>query len=610
MLSQSISLRTQLLCTIVGSIIVTAAALTTMAYRAQIINLERDARRTVRVAAQSRAEAVVRLIDGQQQRAQRFLITATALCGEASPLGGIAWEQGCAQRALRELRASERATGVSLTNGVRRIARTGTALPDDLPIPSPLARLVEREGQRSYVILAENKDAALRLQFTLRDLSALFDQPVDLGPSGDVYLRDSAGIRLTPSRSDVAAAPAALGESSHSCASGPSESDLIDYPRVDTIHSVQSVWAFGQPMCVDAFVSHGEALAPAGALLVDLARRAALLTGVGAVLALIAAYWMTAPVQRLAVSARALERGDFARPIPTGGPSEIQALAHAFDGMAHALGEQMARAQLARHDAETANHAKDEFLAVLSHELRAPLTSTLGWAGLLRRGGLDSAMKDRAIASIERSTETQKRLIEDLLDVSSIITGRLRLDRTIVQLNDAVRVVLEELRPLAEEKAIVLESHFEAAPTVRADPLRLQQILSNLVANAIKFTGAGGRVLVRAREVDGYVEIVVADTGVGIPLEFLPHVFEPFRQADAGPRRAHGGLGLGLSIVRHLVKLHGGIIQATSMGPGFGASFEVRLPLASSDLVLVAHTRADQQSNNDSAPGFLDSPAA
>jgi signal transduction histidine kinase/ActR/RegA family two-component response regulator len=583
MSSRSVSLRTQLLVTIVGLIVATAVALTTLAYRAQVESLERSARRAVRAAAQSRADAIVRLIDGQQQRAQRFLVAAAALCGEQTPAGGTAWELGCARRALRELRVTERADGALLTYGRRRIARSGVPMSDELPVPTPLARLIEDEGPVTYVLRAENNETAVRLRFTLAEISALFDQPLGLGTGGEIFLRDFAGGFLTSPRFGGTTVPVASSEARHTCTPGPYEWVDIDYRGVDTLHGIHAVPAFAQPICVDAHLSHDEALAPAAALLSDLVIRAGEFAGVGIVLALIAAHWMSAPVQRLAAAARALEEGNFTGPIPAAGPSEIRALATAFAAMARALGEQMTQEQRARHDAEAANHAKDEFLAVLSHELRTPLTSTLGWTRLLRRGGVQSPHANRAITAIERSTQMQKRLIEDLLDVSRIIAGRLHLDRVSVRISDPVRTAVEELRPIAEDKGIAIESVFESVPSLTADPLRVRQIVTNLLANAIKFTPPAGRVTVRVREVDGDAEITVRDTGIGISPEFLPHVFEPFRQADAGPRRAYGGLGLGLSIVHHLVKLHGGAIEATSQGAGTGATFVVRLPLPNAD---------------------------
>lgn len=578
------SLKIQFLCTIIGSIGATAITLTTIAYRVQVVNLERAARRSVHASAQSRADAVVRLIEGQQQRAQRFLTAAASLCSEVAPGGGRAWELGCAQRAVREFRASERAAGVVLSNRRGRIARSGPLVSEDLPIPTPLARLSARNDQMTYSILAEDKDASVRLRFTLDGLSALFEQPVGLGGSGEVFLADSEGAILTPVRFPGVTRPVAM-TAEHSCVSGPFERDDIDYRGVGVIRGVVSVSAFAHPLCVDAHVAREEALAPAVDLLNDLIERATLLSIVGALLGLVAAYRISAPVQRLAVSARALQAGDFARKIPMSGPSEIQALARALEQMARELGEQIARAQRARQDAEAANQAKDDFLAVLSHELRTPLTATLGWTRLLRHRRLDIQQTDRAIAAIERSAQRQKGLIEDLLDVSRIVTGRLQLELTNLQLNDAVRVALEELRPVAEEKGITIDTHFEPTSVVVADAMRVQQIVANLVSNSIKFTPPGGRVTVRSRQVDESAELTVVDTGVGIEPAFLPLIFERFQQAHAGPRRAYGGLGLGLSIVQHLVHMHGGTIEATSLGRGHGASFTVRFPLAAAGSV-------------------------
>jgi signal transduction histidine kinase len=579
----SISLKTQLLCTIVGSIAASGVALTTLAYRSELASLERDAGRAVRAAAQSRAEAISHLVAGQQQRAERFLVSAASLCGERTSTGRTAWEIGCAQRALRDLRATERALGALLTNGSRRIARSGAVPSEPLAVPTPLARLNTSGREVTYVIRADSNDTAVALEFTLGEIALLLDQPVGLGTNGEMFLRDIPGNFLTPTRFGSAPVPRAVAEWSSTCGVSASDWIDIDYRGLATVHGVHEVHAFGEPVCVEAHVSRAEALAPAGTLLADLRVRAIQLAVVGIVLALAAAHWMSAPVQRLAASARALARGEFSTPIRAGGPSEVKALGAAFAAMARALGEQMAREQRAREEAESANRAKDEFLAVLSHELRTPLTSTLGWARLLHHGAVNSTQAQRAIAAIERSAETQKRLIEDLLDVSRIIAGRLQLDRSPVRLIDPVRAAVEELRPIAQDKGVAIETVYECSAVLHADALRLQQIVTNLLGNAVKFTAGGGRVSVHVREDGGDAEITFADTGAGIAPEFIPHVFEPFRQADAGPRRAYGGLGLGLAIVQHLVKLHGGTIDASSDGPGCGATFRVRLPIRQSD---------------------------
>nr|WP_322715493.1 response regulator [Nostoc sp. ChiQUE02]MDZ8228343.1 response regulator [Nostoc sp. ChiQUE02] len=286
---------------------------------------------------------------------------------------------------------------------------------------------------------------------------------------------------------------------------------------------------------------------------------------------------------------------------------------------------QVIREQTARQEAEAANRMKDEFLAVLSHELRTPLTSMLGWSKILRAKKLDEKATSRALEAIERNATSQMQLIEDILDVSRIIRGQLRLNVSAVNLISVMEAALEAVRPLAEPKDIKLNTVLDTSiGSVYGDPARLQQIVWNLLTNAIKFTPKGGRVEVKLSRYFGfsisdfgvsaqsndlelgadgknldssntdesnnlkskiqnskfqYAQIQVIDTGIGINSEFLPKVFERFRQADSTTTRSHNGLGLGLAIVRHLVELHKGIIFAQSLGTGQGATFTVRLPL-------------------------------
>ncbi|MBA3549021.1 MAG: response regulator [Nannocystis sp.] len=234
----------------------------------------------------------------------------------------------------------------------------------------------------------------------------------------------------------------------------------------------------------------------------------------------------------------------------------------------------------ARQAAEEASRLRDEFLTTVSHELRTPLTSILGWARMLRVGTVAAEKRDQALETIERNARAQAQLIDDLLDVSSILAGKLRLEVTTVDVQSIVAAALETVRPAAEAKGIQLRATLAADGTVMGDPHRLQQVAWNLLANAVKFTPAGGRVQVLVERKKSAVEITVTDTGVGIASDFQPHVFERFRQADGAPTRAHGGLGLGLSIVRQLVESHGGTVSVFSEGEGRGASFTVGLPLA------------------------------
>jgi CheY-like chemotaxis protein len=234
----------------------------------------------------------------------------------------------------------------------------------------------------------------------------------------------------------------------------------------------------------------------------------------------------------------------------------------------------------ARAEAERLSELKDQFLATLSHELRTPLSAILGWSQILRRRPLERDELLKVVETIERNARVQTQLIEDLLDMSRIASGKLRLDVQPVEPATFIDAAVQTVRPAAEAKGIRLESMLDpAAGPVSADPSRLQQVVWNLLNNAIKFTPKDGKVQLVLQRVNSHVEIVVTDTGIGIKPEFLGHVFERFRQADASTTRSYGGLGLGLSIVKQLVELHGGTVRAQSKGDGLGSTFTVDLPL-------------------------------
>jgi signal transduction histidine kinase/CheY-like chemotaxis protein len=236
----------------------------------------------------------------------------------------------------------------------------------------------------------------------------------------------------------------------------------------------------------------------------------------------------------------------------------------------------------AREEAERASRSKDEFVATLSHELRTPLTPIVGWLEILRRvSPEDPALLAQGLEVIERNARVQTQMIDDLLDMSRIVSGKLRLDVGTVHLREIVEAALVTLGPAAEARGIELRAALDPrARAIRGDPNRLQQVVWNLLSNAIKFTDKGGRVEIAVRDTGSRVEIVVRDTGQGISAEFLPHVFDRFRQADASTARRHGGLGLGLAIVRQLVELHGGSVRAESAGRDQGATFTVELPVS------------------------------
>ena len=238
-------------------------------------------------------------------------------------------------------------------------------------------------------------------------------------------------------------------------------------------------------------------------------------------------------------------------------------------------------------DARQANRMKDEFLAVLSHELRTPLNAIVGYVRLLRGGILTGDKAERGLETLERNALWLSQIVEDVLDVSRIIAGKIRLDVQPVELPLIVDNAVATVQPAADAKGVRVQTVVDPrVGPVSGDPGRLQQVVWNLVSNAVKFTGKGGRVQVRLERVNSHIEVVVSDTGIGIPPDFLPYVFERFRQAEAGTTRKTGGLGLGLAIVRHIVEMHGGTVEATSPGAGQGATFRVRLPL------MIVHTES------------------
>jgi signal transduction histidine kinase len=293
----------------------------------------------------------------------------------------------------------------------------------------------------------------------------------------------------------------------------------------------------------------------------------------------------------LQVSATYVQQGDTVKALEGGAdacltepidPAVLVATVRALQRMRaaeRALRDALTREQGLRQAAESANRAKDEFLAMLSHELRSPLGTILTWVTLLKEGRLDATRSRSGLEAIERSTHLQVKLIGDLLDISSIISGKTRLEMGSVDLSAVASTAIEGIRAVAEAKQLTMTSRVAPeVPRIAGDAMRLLQVVQNLLSNAVKFTPSGGRIDVTVRLVGGAVEIEVRDTGKGIVAEFLPHIFERFRQADASTTRVEGGLGLGLAIVLHLVEMHRGSVEARSDGVGRGATFVVRLP--------------------------------
>ena len=574
---RAVPLSIQLLLTFGGLLIGMAAVLTTSAYSSLSANLKSEAVRRVILETDSRVQALARLFQLRQQRAEAFLATLESFCAESPRAGRLSWAPDCVRPMLDDFRRTERALGVLLTYKNRAVRRSGARTPDATPPRGALAAIApQADGTVEYLMKARRRDLAVTLRFSADEVERLFAGRPAADGSAHVFLLDSTGQLLTPRRtaSDRPAPDAALAAR---CRAGAIQFLDAEIPDDKTFVSLQPLAELGGA-CVVARVGYDVTLAPAEQLRDDLFRRVAWFVGGGIVLSLIAAQWIASPIRRLAQAARRLQSGHFDARKVSGGPLEVRALGRAFDAMSHDLQDLVAREQAARREAEQANRAKDDFLATVSHELRTPLSAVLGWARLLRTHEAKPDELQHGLAVIERSARAQNRLIDDLLDVSRIASSKLRMNREAVPLARVVEAAIDQVRPQAEMRQIRLRLDLPDLSLVYGDPRRLEQVVSNLAWNAIKFTPANGDVRVSLRREGSNMILAVEDSGVGISPALLPYVFEWFRQGD---RRefSQAGLGLGLGIVRHIVQLHGGEVRAESAGEGHGATFTVTLPV-------------------------------
>jgi signal transduction histidine kinase len=459
-------------------------------------------------------------------------------------------------------------------------------VPDTLPGRGALARVTWVSGRPAYVMRATRDGLVMLVQYGSDEVASIFGDESSLGARGEVFLMDAHGRFLTAARyvtagRGIVTPPGARDvEPVAACRTVDGELLDIDYRGIRTLHAYQRVPAL-EGTCVDAHVNWDEVLQPAEDLRDRLLTRGLLFILAGALYSLIASHGIAAPVQRLARAARGL-RARLDEPIPVDGPAEVQSLGVALREASTDLAALVAREQSARREAQAANRAKDRFLAAVTHELRTPLTAILGWTHIVRTQKPPDTAFDRALDAIERNAQTQRRLIEDLLDVSRIVTGQLRIDRQTVLLATVVERALDAIRPQAGEKRISVQTLIDN-PTlaVAGDPVRLEQVVLNLIANAVKFSPPGGSVLVAVTRAGADVQLSVRDEGEGIAEDALPRVFDWFWQGEAPPGRESSGLGLGLGIVRQLVDSHGGSVRADSDGPGLGSRFIVTLPLVS-----------------------------
>jgi signal transduction histidine kinase len=590
---RAVSLRAQLLAAFVIVIVGTTAGLTYDAYRTNVAKLEAEARNDAAAAANARAQALHRMLANRQRRAEGVLAGARALCGEASTPGRTAWAPDCMQPMLNAFRAAEGAAGAIITYEDRIVVTSGAEVPGTLPGRGALARVTWVSGRPAYVMRATRDGLVMLVQYGSDEVAAIFGDASSLGARGEVFLFDSNGRFLTAARYTTGAGAAGAGAAGRGIVTPPGARDVepvaacrtgdgelldIDYRGIETLHAYQPVPAL-EGTCVDAHVNWDEVLQPAEDLRDRLLTRGLLFILAGALYSLIASNGIAAPVQRLARAARGL-RARLDEPIPVDGPSEVQALGVALREASTDLAALVGREQSARREAQAANRAKDRFLAAVTHELRTPLTAILGWTHIVRSQNPPDTTFDRGLDAIERNAQTQRRLIEDLLDVSRIVTGHLRIDRQTVVLATVVERALDAIRPQAGEKRISVQTLIDnPLLAVAGDPVRLEQVVVNLIANAVKFSRPGGNVLVAVTRAGADVQLSVRDEGEGIGEDALPHVFDWFWQGDAPPGRESSGLGLGLGIVRQLVDSHGGSVRAESDGPGRGSRFIVTLPL-------------------------------
>jgi signal transduction histidine kinase/ActR/RegA family two-component response regulator len=577
----SFPLRYHVAAALLGLTVTSGVALTTFAYRASRDSLEEQAARAVGSVARAREQALTRLLEGRRDRMEAFLASLESLCAERTPKGRFGWERECVRVALTGFQIAERARAVDLKYTGRRLAARGRLVAElGVLQAGRLASIVASPGFGQYTMQAKRDRLLMRVQFPLDDIAAIFQDRSGLEPHGEVLLTDRRGARLTALGDDQAQTP---GEALQQCLAG----QVIEVHRADA-HGVDAISAF-RPVaatggCAVVNQPYTDVLVPIHQLGKRFLVAFASFIAVGVVLCLVVASAATTPLARLAASARELEAGHFDSRVPVGGPTEVRQLGRAISSMAKAVGELVQREHEARLEAEMANRAKDDFLAMLSHELRTPLTAMLGWSSILLARQDDREVVARGLLAVERSARTQVRLVDELLDISRIASGKLRLNVTPdVSLAAVVHAAVDVVTPSAEEKSITIVKTIEGEPpVVSGDAGRLQQVVGNLLSNAVRFLPQGGRIDVAVTGAGEHVELRVTDNGLGIAPEFLPHVFDRFRQADSSTTRTHAGLGLGLAIARELIELHGGTIRAESRGVGAGATFVVSVPRSAS----------------------------
>ena len=561
-----LSLRRLLLLTLLTLTVGGAASVGVISYRAARHALEREAVRLTGLVAENRRASLVRTFTRQRERLSHMVDAAVARCGRTIDPEDPA---ACFRRSAEAFASFEGATAARLSRPGEPPILVGPWHRDDTMPPGQIASIHrDQDGEAAYVLAVTRRGVTLAVELPIARIQHILADRTGLGAHGETFLVAADGRPLTPTLDPVAASQPDSGDPRQACLAGAS-GELLgpDYRGIGVIHGYRSVPEIGG--CVMAHIGQDEAFSPAAVLGRQLAVTILLIGALGVGLSVLLASRIGAPIRRLQVSARRLQGGDFDTEMQPTGPTEVRDLTEAFQAMARSLRD-------SHESLAAANRLKDEFLATLSHELRTPLNAIVGWTALLRTSP-DPRRMARGLEVIERNAKVQSELVSDLLDMSRVIRGTLRLQPARVDLTDVVRTAIDTVRPAADAKGIGFVTDLTRCAMI-GDAARLQQVVWNLLLNAVKFTPHGGSIFVTVTRGASEVELTVEDTGPGIQPDFLPHVFEPFRQADSGPARAHGGLGLGLAIVRRLVELHGGRVSAANGRTG--AKFTVRLPAA------------------------------
>jgi signal transduction histidine kinase/ActR/RegA family two-component response regulator len=567
---------------LVGLVVATTVALTVVSYQSYLDSLETAARAAVDTAVDHREQTITGRVDARRRSAEGLLASATSLCGE--PIDGrYGWAVDCIRPLIAEFRVAEGASGAEIRYNRRLLARSGPPmmpLDDGTAAPQRIGR--RADGAPFYRLRVASDNLVLIADFGVDEFAPLFDKGID-GQDGSVFLVDNQGHSLIGSN-DAQPKPVLSGDAVRTCLGNAVSAKTAPGDQDVVFQAFRPVAAFGNA-CVAAQLPVDRALAPASILLHQLITGGVLFSVLGLFISLVAARWVAAPVKRLAAAAERLKEGRFEHAISLSGPSEVRALGRALRAMATDLDRRMTDEQNARREAQEAVKAKEELIAVVSHELRTPLSAILGWADILSSHDLDEAAVKRSLEAIRRSAQSQRRLVDDLLDVSRITNNQLRLSNDVVDFTRVVRNAVDTLRPLAARNGVRIKLNgWDSTLLVRGDAERLQQIVINLASNAVKFTPSDGQVEMAVEQTsDSNVRLTVSDTGIGISDTLMPHIFEWFKRGDTARTRRYTGLGVGLGIVRHLVQLHGGDVHAESRGEGQGSTFVVNLPLLKAD---------------------------